>query len=57
MGKGRFGRVYIARTKPDENGQHGDFIVALKLMYKREVASGGLERQIRREVEIQQTLR
>lgn len=51
LGEGKFGRVYLAREK-----QSG-FIVALKVLYKKELATHGVERQLRREVEIQGNLR
>lgn len=51
LGEGKFGRVYLAREK-----QSG-FIVALKVLYKKELAVHGVERQLRREVEIQGNLR
>ncbi|CEH12118.1 kinase-like protein [Ceraceosorus bombacis] len=57
MGKGRFGRVYIARTKADAQGSGAGFIVALKLLYKKEIVSDMLETQVRREIEIQMNLR
>ncbi|XP_029387849.1 aurora kinase C isoform X2 [Mus pahari] len=47
LGRGKFGRVYLARLK--EN----NFIVALKVLFKSEIEKGGLEHQLRREVEIQ----
>ncbi|KAI9470883.1 MAG: kinase-like domain-containing protein [Benjaminiella poitrasii] len=47
LGKGNFGHVYLAREK--ESG----FIVALKVLYKSELAKTGIEKQLRREVEIQ----
>ncbi|KAG8900714.1 spindle assembly checkpoint kinase, partial [Tulasnella sp. 403] len=52
LGKGKFGRVYMARTKCEAR-----FIVALKCLYKAEIVQNRVERQIRREVEIQQNLR
>ncbi|KAI9493091.1 serine/threonine-protein kinase 6 [Zychaea mexicana] len=51
LGKGNFGQVYLAREK--ESG----FVVALKVLYKKELAKCGVERQLRREVEIQGNLR
>ncbi|KAI7899949.1 kinase-like domain-containing protein [Cokeromyces recurvatus] len=51
LGKGNFGHVYLAREK--ESG----FIVALKVLYKSELAKTGIEKQLRREVEIQGHLR
>ncbi|KDN52466.1 kinase-like protein [Tilletiaria anomala UBC 951] len=52
LGKGRFGRVYIAKTKAAPH-----FILALKCLYKKEIVEERLEHQIRREVEIQMNLR
>lgn len=51
LGRGNFGHVYLAREK--ESG----FIVALKVMYKEELKLSKIERQLRREVEIQGRLR
>ncbi|KAI9277004.1 kinase-like domain-containing protein [Phascolomyces articulosus] len=51
LGKGNFGQVYLAREK-----QSG-FVVALKVLYKAELAKSKVERQLRREVEIQGNLR
>ncbi|KAI8092997.1 kinase-like domain-containing protein [Halteromyces radiatus] len=51
LGQGNFGHVYLAREK-----QSG-YIVALKVLYKKEIMSLGVERQLRREVEIQGSLR
>ncbi|ORY25929.1 kinase-like domain-containing protein [Naematelia encephala] len=52
LGKGKFGRVYLARTKAAPH-----FIVALKCLHKQEIISGRVEKQVRREIEIQQNLR
>ncbi|KAJ7584782.1 other/AUR protein kinase [Mycena floridula] len=52
LGKGKFGRVYMVRTKAPPK-----FIVALKTLYKKEIISGKVEVQVRREIEIQQNLR
>ncbi|KAG6820976.1 hypothetical protein H0H93_008605 [Arthromyces matolae] len=52
LGKGKFGRVYMVRTKAPPK-----YIVALKTLYKHEVIANGVEKQIRREIEIQQNLR
>lgn len=52
LGKGKFGRVYLARTKAPPN-----FIVALKCLHKQEIITGKVEKQVRREIEIQQNLR
>ncbi|KAF5019495.1 hypothetical protein F66182_8502 [Fusarium sp. NRRL 66182] len=50
LGKGKFGRVYLARER-----QSG-FVCALKVMYKDEI-HGNTQLQVRREVEIQSHLR
>ena len=52
LGKGKFGRVYLARTKVAPH-----FIVALKCLHKSEIVTGKVEKQVRREIEIQQNLR
>lgn len=52
LGKGKFGRVYMARTKAAPH-----FIVALKCLHKAEIVAGRVEKQVRREIEIQQNLR
>ncbi|WWC88511.1 uncharacterized protein L201_003422 [Kwoniella dendrophila CBS 6074] len=52
LGKGKFGRVYMARTKAPPH-----FIVALKCLHKAEIVQGKVEKQVRREIEIQQNLR
>ena len=52
LGKGKFGRVYLARERSS------GFICALKVLYKSELqGGGGVEKQVRREVEIQSNLR
>lgn len=51
LGQGKFGHVYLAREK-----QSG-YVVALKVLYKKELTKHGVERQLRREVEIQGNLR
>ncbi|KIE00221.1 serine/threonine-protein kinase, partial [Metarhizium majus ARSEF 297] len=51
LGKGKFGRVYLARER-----DHG-FICALKVLHKSELHEGRVERQVRREIEIQSNLR
>lgn len=51
LGKGKFGRVYLARER-----EHG-FVCALKVMYKKELVQSRIEKQVRREVEIQSNLR
>lgn len=52
LGKGKFGRVYMVRTKCEPQ-----YILALKCLYKSEIVASGVEKQIRREIEIQQHLR
>ena len=51
LGKGKFGRVYLARQR-----EHG-FICALKVMYKNEVRNARIETQVRLEIEVQSNLR
>ncbi|KAL3899877.1 MAG: hypothetical protein SGCHY_001731 [Lobulomycetales sp.] len=51
LGKGKFGRVYLAREKASGH------IVALKLLFKSELAAAKVEKQVRREIEIQAHLR
>ncbi|GAB1320088.1 spindle assembly checkpoint kinase [Madurella fahalii] len=52
LGKGKFGRVYLARERSS------NFICALKVLYKSELQLGsGVEKQVRREIEIQSNLR
>ncbi|TFK24422.1 other/AUR protein kinase [Coprinopsis marcescibilis] len=52
LGKGKFGRVYMVRTKSEPK-----YILALKTLYKSEIVQSRVEKQIRREIEIQQNLR
>lgn len=52
LGKGKFGRVYMVRTKCEPK-----YILALKTLYKSEIVQSKVEKQIRREIEIQQNLR
>lgn len=52
LGKGKFGRVYMVRTKTEPH-----FVLALKTLYKSEIVEAKVEKQIRREIEIQQNLR
>ncbi|KAJ7232851.1 other/AUR protein kinase [Mycena haematopus] len=52
LGKGKFGRVYMVRTKTAPN-----YILALKTLYKSELVKNRVEKQTRREIEIQQNLR
>ncbi|ODA83171.1 hypothetical protein RJ55_01682 [Drechmeria coniospora] len=51
LGKGKFGRVYLARDRI-----HG-CVCALKVLYKNELQRGNVEKQVRREIEIQGNLR
>lgn len=47
LGKGKFGRVYLAREKQTH------YIVALKILSKRQLLESRMEQQLRREIEIQ----
>ncbi|KAL2693999.1 Serine/threonine-protein kinase ark1 [[Neocosmospora] mangrovei] len=51
LGKGKFGRVYLARERAS------GFICALKVLYKNELIQHRVEKQVRREIEIQSNLR
>jgi aurora kinase len=51
LGKGKFGRVYLARERSEK------FICALKVLHKSELQHGKVEKQVRREIEIQSNLR
>jgi len=51
LGKGKFGHVYLAREKQSK------FVVALKVLYKKELKRSNVEHQLRREIEIQTHLR
>ncbi|GAA5864993.1 hypothetical protein JCM8547_004265 [Rhodosporidiobolus lusitaniae] len=51
LGKGKFGRVYMARTKSEPK-----YIVALKCLFKEEIVKNKVEKQVRREIEIQSHL-
>ncbi|KAH6592096.1 hypothetical protein BASA50_008242 [Batrachochytrium salamandrivorans] len=51
LGKGKFGRVYLAREK------HSGYVVALKILFKTELSEAKVEKQLRREIEIQSHLR
>lgn len=58
LGKGKFGRVYLARTKTTSAklGNQG-YVVALKCVYKKELVECKVDLQLRREIEIQINLR
>lgn len=47
LGNGKFGRVYLARTKKHK------YIVALKVLRKSQLEKNQVEHQLRREIEIQ----
>ncbi|RKF76247.1 Serine/threonine-protein kinase ark1 [Golovinomyces cichoracearum] len=51
LGKGKFGRVYLARER------NSGYICALKVLHKNELQQGKVEKQVRREIEIQSNLR
>lgn len=51
LGRGKFGRVYLAREK------HTKYMIALKLLYKSELVKSRLEKQVLREIEIQTHLK
>uniref|UniRef100_A0A0N5AZZ8 Aurora kinase n=1 Tax=Syphacia muris TaxID=451379 RepID=A0A0N5AZZ8_9BILA len=51
LGRGRFGNVYLAREVKSR------FVVAMKVLYKSELAKVGVQHQLRREIEIQYHLR
>lgn len=51
LGRGKFGRVYLAREKKSQ------FIVALKVLFKSQLSKANVEHQLRREIEIQSHLR
>ncbi|EME43765.1 hypothetical protein DOTSEDRAFT_171608 [Dothistroma septosporum NZE10] len=50
LGKGKFGRVYLARERSS------GFVCALKVLHKSELQAGKVEKQVRREIEIQSNL-
>ncbi|EPQ26296.1 uncharacterized protein PFL1_06231 [Pseudozyma flocculosa PF-1] len=54
LGKGKFGRVYMVRTR---SGPGKGYILALKCLYKQELIENKVEKQLRREIEIQMNLR
>ena len=51
LGKGKFGHVYLAREKEKK------FVVALKVLFKKQLANAKVDHQLRRETEIQSHLR
>jgi aurora kinase, other len=51
LGRGKFGCVYLAREKKSK------YVVALKVLFKNQLNTAGVEHQLRREVEIQSHLR
>jgi serine/threonine protein kinase len=51
LGQGKFGNVYLAREKKHK------FIVALKVLFKKQLMHAKVEHQLRREIEIQTRLR
>lgn len=50
LGKGKFGRVYLAKERSS------GFVCALKVLHKVELQQGKVEKQVRREIEIQSNL-
>lgn len=52
LGRGKFGRVYLARTRAPPH-----FVCAIKCLMKDEIKKDKVEKQVRREIEIQQNLR
>ncbi|CAM9611933.1 unnamed protein product [Chrysoparadoxa australica] len=51
LGKGKFGAVYLAREKKSK------YIVALKVLTKKQLVKGKVEQQLRREIEIQSRMK
>ena len=51
LGKGKFGNVYLAREKKSR------FVVALKVLFKKQLHKAQVEHQLRREIEIQSHLK
>lgn len=51
LGKGKFGRVYLAKERSS------GFVCALKVLHKSELQQGKVEKQVRREIEIHSNLR
>ncbi|CAD6996449.1 unnamed protein product [Ceratitis capitata] len=51
LGRGKFGNVYLAREKESK------YVVALKVLFKKQIQESRVEHQVRREIEIQAHLR
>lgn len=51
LGRGKFGDVYLARERKNQ------FVVAIKVIKKKQLLKAGVEHQLRREIEIQSHLR
>jgi aurora kinase A len=51
LGRGKFGNVYLAREKDTK------FVIALKVLFKKQIHAQKIEHQVRREIEIQTHLR
>lgn len=51
ISQGKFGNVYLAREKDTK------FVVALKVLFKKQIHRDNVEHQVRREIEIQSHLR
>jgi len=51
LGQGKFGNVYLAREKEHR------YVVALKVLFKKQLIQAKVEHQLRREIEIQTRLR
>lgn len=51
LGKGKFGHVYLAKER------RTGYLIALKMLFKAELVSNNVEKQLRREIEIQSHLR
>jgi len=51
LGQGKFGNVYLAREKKHK------YVVALKVLFKKQLVEAKVEHQLRREIEIQTRLR
>lgn len=51
LGKGKFGRVYIAREKKTK------YMLAMKILFKSELVKGRVEKQVLRELEIQSRMK